>query len=178
MQVMKEHQLWFWGDQREEERCCEWTRWRTHHKEKGKRDWETGKRKPLHPSPHTSCVQMLSIPGLLVSLRANPEFVRRREGDGGAGGSQWHSEQTEITFPHNTGSPARRALPSIEADFRYGMRLASSSVKWIWDSSVAQGQPSVLHAITHESAWNDAWCSAHAQDVRVVPKNYLQMKIL
>ena len=32
---------------------------------------------------------------------------------------------------HNTGSPARRALPSIEADFRYGMRLASSSVKWI-----------------------------------------------
>ena len=26
MQVMKEHQLWFWGDQREEERCCEWTR--------------------------------------------------------------------------------------------------------------------------------------------------------
>ena len=69
------------------------------------------------------------------------------------------------------------ALLSVEADFRYGMRLATLSVKWIRDSS-AQGQPCVLHAITHESARNDAWCSAHAQDVRAVPKNYSTMKIL
>ena len=61
MEVMKEHQLWFWGDQREGERYGEWTRRRTHHKEKGKRDWKTGERKPLRLSPHTSCVQTLPI---------------------------------------------------------------------------------------------------------------------
>lgn len=131
-------------------------------------------RLPTHPV--YKCCQSL------VSWCCHLEQIQNLLGEGrgkvGAGASQWHSEQTEITFPHNTGSPARRALPSIEADFRYSTRLASSSVKWIRDSSVAQGQPSVLHMITHESAWNDAWCSAHAQDVRVVPKNYLQMKIL
>ena len=59
------------------------------------------------------------------------------------------------------------------------MATHSSVLAWrIQGMGEPGGQPSVLHVITHESAWNDAWCSAHAQDVRVVPKNYLQMKIL
>ena len=49
-----------------------------------KRENEIGKlerENPCNPSPHTSCVQMLPIPGLLVlSLRTNPESVRRGEG--------------------------------------------------------------------------------------------------
>lgn len=57
----------------------------------------------------------------------------------------------------------------LKVDFRWA---SAPSVKW------ARGQPSVLHELTHDSAWNGAWHSAHTQHVGVIPINYLVMKTL